>query len=159
MANQTVSMRIIFLVSIMSVFFSAGVQGQSYARSDNAMDAYTRLKNKEISGDVSITMDSLVLDNYYKHLVYNAKNRGIEGYRIRIFSDNGYGAKDQQLRIRASFLSQYPEIKTYSRYEGSYYKIYVGDFRTKRDALRALNKINENFPDGFIVEDKIVIEE
>ena len=152
-------MRIIVLISIMSVFYCRGVQGQSYAGSDNAMDAYTRLKNKEINGEVIITMDSLILDNYNKHLVYNAKNKGIEGFRIRIFSDNGYGAKDQQLRVRASFLSQYPEIKTYSRYEGSYYKIYVGDFRTKRDALKALNMIKENFPDGFIVEDKIEIEE
>ncbi len=152
-------MRAYTLLSILSIFYSTCVSGQSYSYSGDAMDAYNRLKQKELTGEVIITMDSLVLNNYNKHLVYNGKHRGVEGYRIRIFSDNGYGAKEKQLRVRANFLSLYPEIKTYSRYEGSYYKIYVGDFRTKRDALKILNMIKKKFPDGFIVEDTIEIEE
>ncbi|MDA3821428.1 MAG: SPOR domain-containing protein, partial [Bacteroidales bacterium] len=102
---------------------------------------------------------TLIQYNYYKHIVQNSKDIGVEGYRIRIFSDIGHGAKERQQRIRAKFLSLYPEIQTYPPYEGSYYKIYVGDFRTKRDALKVLEIIIKDFPDAFIVEDKIVIEE
>lgn len=108
---------------------------------------------------MTIYLDSLLEENYKKHLVKNSQTMGIAGYRIRIFSDNGRGAKDNQKRIRAAFLSRFPELDAYSRYEGSYYKIYVGDFRTKSDAILLLDRIRREFPDAFIVEDNIKIEE
>jgi hypothetical protein len=147
-------MRFIVLIAIILTAGTA-VAGQS----GNATDAFGRLQQKEMSGDVILTLDPHILENYNKHLVQNSRNRGIAGYRIRIFSDNGQGAKEHQMRVRANFLSLHPKISTYNRYEGSFYKVYVGDFRTKRDALKALSNIKRNFPDAFIVDDKIVIEE
>lgn len=141
----------IFLLSL-----SAFVWGQNSTR---AVDALHNIKKKELGGDVAISMDTLILDNYYKLLVQNSKDIGIEGYRIRIFSDVGHGAKDGQKRIMAKFLSLYPEICVYYPYDEPYFKVYVGDFRTKRDALKVLGTISKDFPDAFIVEDKIVIEE
>lgn len=147
-------MRFIVLIAIILTAGTA-VAGQS----SNAADALSRLQQKEMSGVIILTLDPHIQANYNKHLVQNSRNRGIAGYRIRIFSDNGQGAKEHQKRVRANFLSLYSEIPTYSRYEGSYYKIYVGDFRTKRDALKVLGTIKKNFPDAFIVDDNIVIEE
>lgn len=151
-------MRII-TVFILTAIFSVAALAQSTHTDVNATDALERLQQREMNGQGMITMDNLVMEHYRKHLVYNSRNRGIEGYRIRIFSDNGHGAKDEQMRVRARFLSLHPEIASYPEYEGSYYKVYVGDYRTKRDALRAMEKIRKDFPDAFIVEDKIVIEE
>jgi hypothetical protein len=144
---------------ILTMLFSVSSIAQNAGTEVNATDALERLQQREMNGQGMISMDNLVLEQYRKHLVYNSRNRGIEGYRIRIFSDNGHGAKDEQKRVRARFLSLHPEIATYNRYEGSYYKIYVGDYRTKRDALRTLEEIRKDFADAFIVEDKIVIEE
>jgi hypothetical protein len=147
-------MRFIILFCIL-LSFSAAVTAQS--RRNN--DALNRLLQKEMTGEVILTLEPLILENYNKHLIQNSRNRGVSGFRIRIFSDNGQGAKDHQKRVRANFLSLYPDIPTYYRYEGSYYKIYVGDFRTRRDALKIMGKIKNDFPDAFIVEDNIVIEE
>ncbi len=144
---------IIFIAIILTVNPTVAGQGRREA------DPLSRLRQMEMTGDVVITMDSLILENYNKHLIQNSRNRGISGYRIRIFSDNGHGAKEHQRRVKASFLSTYPDIKTYDRYEGSYYKIYVGDFRTRREALKVLNRIKSDFHDAFIVEDNIVIED
>lgn len=147
------------IFSILVMLLSSAAIAQGSQTDVSAADALERLQQREMNGQVIISLDSLVLEHYKKHLVYNSKNRGIEGFRIRIFSDNGQGAKDEQKRVRARFLSLHPDIITYNRYEGSYYKIYVGDFRTKRDALKTLDLIGKDFPDAFIVEDKIVIEE
>jgi len=144
---------IVFLLVVIEV------NGQNMQSGSRPKDAMARLENKELEGIVMLQMDSLILENYNKHLVQNSKYRGVSGYRIRIFSDNGMGAKENQKRVRAEFLSSFPGIPTYYPYEGSYYKIYVGDFRTKRDALKILDSIRRKFPDAFIVEDKIVIEE
>ena len=122
-------------------------------------DILESLREKEVSGQVSIYLDSLLEENYKKHLVSNSKNRGISGYRVRIFSDTGRGAKDKQKRIRANFLSLYPDVDAYSSYEDTYFKIYVGDCRTKNEAILLLERIKKNFPDAFVVEYNIVIEE
>ena len=147
-------MRFIITGTIL-LFTSILVSGQG----GSAYDPLGRLRVREMSGNITMTIDSLIVENYNKHLIQNRKNIGVEGYRIRIFSDNGHGALESQKRVKANFLSLYPEIPTYNKYEGSYYKIYIGDFRTKRDALKTLDAIRRNFPDAFIVEDKIVIEE
>ncbi|MEX0980835.1 MAG: SPOR domain-containing protein [Bacteroidales bacterium] len=143
----------IFITTILTVSAAVAGQGRSGA------DPLSRLQQMEMSGDVVITLDSLILENYNKHLIQNSRNRGVSGYRIRIFSDNGHGAKEKQRRVKADFLSTYPDITTYDRYEGSYYKIYVGDFRTRREALKVLNRIKSDFHDAFIVGDNIVIED
>ena len=122
-------------------------------------DVLENLKGKEANGQMSIFLDSLLEENYKKHLLMNSQNMGIAGYRIRIFSDNGRGAKDNQKRVRANFLSLFPELDAYSKYEGSYFKVYVGDFRSKSDAILLLERIRRKFPDAFIVEDNINIEE
>jgi hypothetical protein len=147
-------MRFTVLLSIL-VSFTAVLQAQSR----QPADALSRLQQKEMTGDVIITLEPLVLENYNKHLIQNSRNRGVTGFRIRIFSDNGMGARNQQMRVMADFLSLFPDIPVDPRYDGSYYKIYVGNFRTKRDALKILGNIKRNFPDAFIVEDNIVIEE
>lgn len=144
---------------ILIIAFSFLAEGQSTAVGTQSNDILTRLKQKEMTGSFSIEMDSLILENYNKHLVQNSKSTGVKGYRIRIFSDNGIGAKEEQKKVRARMLSFYPDLATYNRYEGSYYKIYVGDFRTRRDALKTLEDIKRRFPDAFIVEDNILIGE
>ncbi len=147
-------MRFIILITTI-LTLSAAVAGQGRSEAD----PLSRLQQMEMTGDVVITMDSLILENYNKHLIQNSRNRGVSGYRIRIFSDNGHGAKEHQRQVKANFLSTYTDIKTYDRYEGSYYKIYVGDYRTRREALKVLNRIKSDFHDAFIVEDNIVIED
>jgi hypothetical protein len=149
-------MKSITILAIL-VLFSPGIAAQERGGNSDPGDALGRLQQRELTGQVTIFLDSLVLENYHKHLVQNRKEGGIDGYKIRIFSDNGMGAKESQKRVQARFLSLFPEIPTDPRYEGSYYKIYVGNFRTKRDALRAMERISKRFPDAFIVEDQIII--
>lgn len=146
-----------FTILVTLLFCSLAVTAQESGGSSPKGDALGRLQQRELSGQVTIFLDSLLLENYHKHLVQNRKEGGIDGYKIRIFSDNGMGAKEAQKRVHARFLSLFPEIQIDPRYEGSYYKIYVGNFRTKRDALKAMEKISKRFPDAFIVEDQIVI--
>ncbi len=108
----------------------------------------------EIKG---IEIDSLLEANYYKLMVYNSKVRGVPGYRIRIFSESGVGAKEEQQRVRASFLSEFPEIDAYYRYDEPYFKVYVGDCRTRSEALKLYDLIKKEFPNPILREDYINI--
>lgn len=151
------NVRVISILCILSLGLSSYAQSRRTKVQKN--DPLENLREKESNGQVSIYLDSLLEENYNKHLVLNSQTRGISGYRVRIFSDTGRGAKDKQKRVRASFLSLYPDVDTYSEYEGSYFKIYVGDYRTKNEAFLLMERIKKDFPDAFVVESNIVIEE
>ncbi len=58
---------------------------------------------------VSLEVDSLLVSNYNKLIAKNMKSSGIPGYRIRIYSESGIGAKQEQQQMRARFLSLYPD--------------------------------------------------
>lgn len=98
------------------------------------------------SQDLSRAMSSHIARNSGKRMV---------GYRIRIFFDNRQNARDMSERIAGGFKAQHPGIAVYREYENPYFKVTVGDFRTKEDAKRFLNAIRGSYPSGFIVREKI----
>jgi hypothetical protein len=66
---------------------------------------------------------------------------------------SGQEANKQADQSRARFISRYEEVKSYKKFEYPYFKVYVGDFRTKSEALRFLKKIENDYPNAFIRED------
>jgi len=140
------------------MFAGAVLQGQSGSAANSGGDILTRLQDEEVEGQVSIVVDSLLVANYYKFIAQNRKVSGVPGFRIRIFSESGIGAKEEQQRARARFLSLYPGIDAYYRYDGVYFKVYVGDCRTRSEALKLIDKIKKNYPTlPFLVPDYINI--
>jgi hypothetical protein len=100
-------------------------------------------------------MDSLLVSNYNKLISSNMQLTGISGYRIRIYSGSGVEAKKEQQNVRARFLSLYPGLDAYNRYDEPFFKVYVGDCRTKSEALKLQDKIRKDFPNSIIREDFI----
>jgi hypothetical protein len=119
-------------------------------------DILKTLQESGRNNRISLETDSLLVANYYKFLSSNKKTSGIPGYRIRIYSESGVGAKEEQQRIKARFLTLYPGIDAYNSYSEPFFKIYVGDCRTMSEALKLIDKIERNFPNPFIVDDYIV---
>lgn len=80
----------------------------------------------------------------------------IQGYRIQIYSDN---KKQPAREEKAKFLSLYNNVKAHEIYQQPYFKIRVGDFRTKLEAYKFQREIYGNFPNSFIVKDEIEVEQ
>lgn len=104
---------------------------------------------------VTVELDSQLVSNYNKLIAKNMKSSGIPGYRIRIYSESGIGAKKDQQQVRARFLSLYPGLDAYNRYDEPFFKVYVGDCRTKSEALKLNDIIKKDFPNPIIVPDFI----
>lgn len=80
----------------------------------------------------------------------------LTGYRIQIFSDN----KKQPARDeKARFLSSFNSVKAHEVYQQPFFKIRVGDFRTKLEAYKFQKEIMAQFPNSFIVKDEIEIDQ
>ncbi|MFO7938859.1 MAG: SPOR domain-containing protein [Bacteroidales bacterium] len=106
-------------------------------------------------GVVTIQQDTRLHDLLNAHRLYSQRHPGINGYRIRIFSELGTHAREEWDMAKARFYSRFPDIPIYQEYKNPSYKIYVGDYRTKIDALKALEKIQMYYPNAFIVPDRI----
>lgn len=80
------------------------------------------------------------------------------GYRIQIFDSNGRGARDQaQSRKRA--VESRMRQRAYVRFDSPYWRVRVGDYRSRSEAEAGLSELRRLFP-GFsgsfrIVRDKI----
>ncbi len=101
----------------------------------------------KIKGDI-ISLDSLIEKNIAK----NNTNKTISGYRIQLFSGN---ERLNANSIKTKFLHLYPEQPAYLAYQQPYFKIRVGDFRTKLEAKIFYNKIKYEFGECIIIQDKI----
>ena len=70
---------------------------------------------------------------------------------IHIFSQSGQTARAKADEVKKSFMRNFPDMGTYLTYQAPNWQIYVGDFRTKNEALRGKKKIEKIFPGPFIV--------
>ena len=100
---------------------------------------------------VTVEVDKQLVSNYNKLITKNMLSSGIPGYRIRIYSGSGLGAKEEQQKVRARFLSLYRNLDAYNQYDEPFFKVYVGDCRTMSEALKLNDMIKKDFPDPFIV--------
>jgi hypothetical protein len=77
-------------------------------------------------------------------------NKTKVNYRIQIFNGNRNGA----IKAREDFRKTFSWLPTYMRYEPPYYRIYAGNFKTRLEADRALQRIKKEFGSAFIVKPK-----
>ena len=79
----------------------------------------------------------------------NSSEDAIDRYKIQVYSGNRSDAENAQTKVYSSF-----SWKTTLVYNTPNYKIWVGSFRTRLEADRALKKIKTKFPNAFIFKPK-----
>lgn len=89
------------------------------------------------------------------HIENNKKLDGMNGYRVEIFFSAEMNAKEQALRKKKEFLSNYPDYNVHIMFSAPNFKVRVGDFRTKNEALKLYKMIQNDYPGAFIVPDII----
>lgn len=69
------------------------------------------------------------------------------GYRVEIFADNNpRTAKSQAMARRRNVSARMPEHATYMVFESPYWRVRVGDFRSRSEAESTLADIRRAFP-------------
>ncbi len=89
-----------------------------------------------------------------QYTLHNAE-KPISGYRIRVFYDNGPQARIKSENILQTLQKQFPEVLVYRSFESPNYKVSIGDFRSKDEALRIFNAIKGTYPTAFIIKESI----
>ncbi|MDR2937963.1 MAG: SPOR domain-containing protein [Prevotellaceae bacterium] len=107
-------------------------------------------------GVINIVQQPPVAELLRKHVAHNAAlKEKIDGFRIRIFSDNAGTARNFSQEMVEEFTEQHPEIPVYREYDNPYFKVSAGDFRSKDEALKFFVLIRRSYPRAYIVSEKI----
>ena len=98
----------------------------------------------------SRTMRS-ALDSY----ISNNAAKKLSGYRIRVYFDNGQSARTRSESIARSVSNAFPGIGVYRTFESPNFKVCVGDFRTKDEALKVYHALKATYPTAIILKETI----
>ena len=94
-----------------------------------------------------------------QHISQNRKNNSTNGYRLQIYFGSGVNAHSQAVKVRTEFLSSNPEVKAYLIFKSPDFKVLIGDYRTKNEALKMQKSLINQYPNAFIVSDEIAFPE
>ena len=90
-------------------------------------------------------IENLIIKN---QKIINKKD-GILGWRVQLTFKS---KKEEIKKTRINFIKLYPDIPTYLTYDPPYYRICVGNFRTKNEALKLNNFIRKNYIEAYPVQ-------
>lgn len=86
--------------------------------------------------------------------IHSADNT-IDGFRIQIFMESGNEAVELGNMESEKFKEKYPDIPVYFIFGQPYYRLRVGDFRTRLEAEKAFQTISKDYKKAFITSDRI----
>ncbi|MBR4774993.1 MAG: SPOR domain-containing protein [Bacteroidales bacterium] len=106
-----------------------------------------------IGSGIEITQSDAVRQSLEKHIRSNAA-KSISGYRIRVFSDNGPQARGRSASITEALREQL-DVAVYYTFESPNYRVTVGDFRNKEEALKIYQALKDSYPTAYIIKETI----
>ena len=73
--------------------------------------------------------------------------QGRVGYRIQVFDDNNpRTARDEAQNRKRQMESRFPEWRSYVQFNSPYWRVKVGDFRSRGEAEAAIEDMRRAFP-------------
>jgi hypothetical protein len=129
---------------------------QSASGRGSSDDIFDRLyKDRPGTGDITVVQDARLAEVLQEYIEINRQKNGIPCYWIRIYSGSGHDAREKAYQSKAKFLSKYEGIKDKVVYDNPNFKVYIGGYRVKSDALKLLKIVQQDFPSAFIIYDII----
>ncbi len=89
------------------------------------------------------------------HQAYNEAFPYVSGYRIQIFMESGNQALEDAEATREKFEEDYSDTPAYITFSEPYYRLRVGDFRTRLEAMRFLEVIKRKYANAWVIKDNI----
>lgn len=113
------------------------------------------MSQQEDKGSVNIIGDERIDTLMSTFIELNEVYPSIEGWRVEDFFEAGNYSKKLAMEAKAEFVEKYPEVPCYVTFQQPYYKVRIGDLRTKMEAEKLLKRIEAEYPNAFVVTDQI----
>lgn len=137
---------------------------------DNRTTIFDALEQPELGkGIVRIKQDPAIRNMVGKHLSGENVEKTedhlflkTQGYRTQVFSGNNQRkSKEEALQKEKQVKELFPDVTTYVIYTAPFWRLRVGDFRSKEEAFHMQRLLMDAFPDFakemYIVKDEVKI--
>jgi hypothetical protein len=101
---------------------------------------------------VKYTQDEKITTLVNRRLEENRVKQSSEGFRVQLHFGND---RDKARDVKSKFLNQHQDVPAYESYQQPNFRIRVGNFRTRLEAMKFLKSIKSEFPSAFVVSDDI----
>lgn len=147
-------MKRLILLAVFICSFGVTARGQQILSGE----ADTLGVAEEVREDIFVALRGQVLssdslDVAMKQYIKKNRSRNVSVYRLRIFFDNKQTARNVSEQVSMAFSEAYPDIPVFRGYTNPYFKVTVGNFRTKSEAMKFLNMIKGQYPSVFLVKE------
>ena len=128
------------ITGIILILFCLSLSAQESSYSPN---------NSPDSGilQLPVRQDARIDTLLQRHIAMNKRLNGT-------FS-SGLRAREQAMEVKTEFLRKYPNEQAYMLFRTPDFKVRVGDFRTRNEALALKEQIKKSYPNAFLVKDII----
>ena len=142
-----------YRISFSLLFTFSLLAGVTYGQGS---DIVARLQAESSSmGRVEISQPANVANALRLYQAEHTSRPTLRGFRVRIYRGVGKEARKKSEVIMERALSLWPGERVYRTYDSPYYKVSVGDCRTRFDALYLRNRLLSKFPEAFVIADVI----
>lgn len=162
--------RIFYIILLFALSVSGTLSAQTDAQKDSTLSIFDELsKSGKGKGTVVIKQSPAIKAMVGRRL--NSENiekdedqafLKLQGYRTQVFSGNNQRkSKDEAIRKEEMIKELFPDIPTYRKYDAPFWKLRVGDFRSREEAYQMQRLLMDAFPEFakemYIVKDEIKI--
>ncbi|MDD4108863.1 MAG: SPOR domain-containing protein [Prolixibacteraceae bacterium] len=137
--------RVLFIIPLFIVL------SQIVTSQDFASELTKKSNEVAILRNISVSQDPRIEKMLRWHIENNKIKDGLDGYLVEIFFSSAMNARGQAMREKVEFLSKYPDYNVHVIYSAPNFRVRIGDFRTKSEALKLLKTIQSDYPGAFIV--------
>ena len=151
-------MKKILVILILSMLPCAMLRAQEYRVDNGSAQVDSTLMGRNIlsvlGSGVKVNQSQSMRSAFDSYVSNNASKK-LTGYRIRVYFDNGQNARSRSEAIARSVSNAFPGIGVYRTFESPNYKVSVGDFRTKDEALKVFHTLKATYPTALLLKETI----
>ena len=138
-------MKLLFLVSSLALTTLSQAQAQTHVS-----DTSSIVVHKDPRADLLLKKQGEAYAAIKK-----ANARTAKGFRLLVVNTN---KRDEAIAAKTKVYTNFPELKAYLTYQSPYFKLKVGNFKTREEAKEYQRHLTAFFPKGvFIMNDTIEV--
>ena len=151
-------MKRLLIIAILALLPAMMLRAQEYRVDNGSAQVDSTLVGRSVLSvlgpGVTVNQSSAMKSAFDSYVSANASKK-VSGYRIRVYYENSQNARNRSESIARTISGTYPGIGVYRTFESPNFKVCVGDFRTKDEALKLYHALKSSYPTAIILKETI----
>ena len=151
-------MKRFLIIAILALLPAMMLRAQEYRVESGSSRVDSTLLGQNVlsvlGAGVTVNQSTAMKSAFDSYVSANASKK-VSGYRIRVYYENSQNARNRSESIARTISGTYPGIGVYRTFESPNFKVCVGDFRTKDEALKLYHALKSSYPTAIILKETI----